>query len=257
MEYDGLEIGEEFATVSVEGARATFATSDDFSRWLFERQRSRGLYEGLATREFLRLVHADSCVLDVGANIGWYALLAASKCRNGRVYAFELDADNCDRLRANVRLNASPNIDLCHMAVGATGGWRSYDAAVSPSPLEHAVLPNCEGPRLVTQVCLDSWCHESGVNPDIVKIDVEGAELDVLAGMQQVMAAVRPIVFVEFHARPEKTRAERYHQLCHGLSKNAYSLVALSKDVSGRPEAVPSLPGSDDLILLAKPMACL
>jgi len=159
--------------------------------------------------------------LDVGAYIGYYTLLFARY--GAQAVAFEPLPANLRVLRHNVTLNRLDNASIVDAAVGAEQGTVSL--AAGPGIDSMASTRRAEGRRhQVRQVDLDSFCSEHGLEPDVVKIDVEGAELEVLRGMQHVLAARRPLLFLEVHtACVAEADVDAAFVALRGLSYRIYS----------------------------------
>jgi FkbM family methyltransferase len=150
----------------------------------------------VATGTIMRMLRPDDVVLEVGANIGYYALLEARLCR--RIYAVEPHPDNFRRLNENVALNGYDNIETFNLAFGATAG--SIPMRCSELSNWHScrdAAPGDDGTIAVTCTRIDDFVAGRPA-PSFVKMDVEGFELEVLKGAEQALAAVR-CVFLELH----------------------------------------------------------
>jgi hypothetical protein len=139
-----------------------------------------GMYEWELHRFFREVLPSAELVFDVGGSVGYDALLFAANCR-GRVISFEPDPAELERLRANVGLNPSMN-DRITVKAQAIGRENGHGA-----------------------ITLDSLSAEVGA-PDFVKIDVDGGELDVLAGGERTLRDGRPDLVVETHSRELEER---------------------------------------------------
>jgi len=135
----------------------------------------------------------------VGANIGYLTYFFCRRVgQYGQVYSFEPDVANFRELSTNVQRN---RIVFCHplqVAVGAA------DGAVSFAPgLNGHIAPESRSLPTCPLVSLDSFVRREGItHVDLVKIDVEGWELDVLEGMRQMLASGhKPIIYVEVHPK--------------------------------------------------------
>lgn len=140
-----------------------------------ELQKELGLWEREAHPIYRRYVKPGCTVFDVGAADGDSALMLGKLAFPGTVVALEPDADLRRRLAQNAALNPDlPSIRIVPVAAGAS-----------------------DGDQIVT---LDTLVT-GGVAPApaFVKIDVDGAEVDVLEGMARLLETVRPVVFVEVH----------------------------------------------------------
>jgi len=173
-----------------------------------------GTYEPEFVRALRKRVRAGDICIDVGGNLGYYCLLMASLVGSrGRVITFEPVAENIAVLRENIGLNQLKNVELVNCALGAQQGTmqliRSEEGSVSatPSVRGYAVA----GARSTVDVpvnTLDAFLEERKICPTLVKIDVEGAELDVLRGAVNCLRDARPTVLVEVHGWDEDSSRE-------------------------------------------------
>jgi FkbM family methyltransferase len=132
-------------------------------------------------------------VWDVGANIGWFSLLAARAVGDaGMVTAFEPSVTNASWLERNGVRNGLQVTVVC-AAVSDTSGWARFDGSTSLGG--HL---SSSGRSVVPTVSLDEWAAEHG-SPAFVKIDVEGAEVAVLKGAKRLLAGDRPVILCEAH----------------------------------------------------------
>jgi FkbM family methyltransferase len=141
-----------------------------------------GLYEREVQIELVALAKPGSVVWDIGAHIGFFSLIAArSVGASGSVHAFEPLEETRVRLAENIAMNRMANVVIHPVAVSNQRGSRTLNRHVYSSmwsliperPDQTGVVVDCE--------TMDGLAERIGI-PDIVKIDVEGAELDVLRG---------------------------------------------------------------------------
>ena len=206
----GRTIRQDVFSVDVAGRTFRFLTTDDFSKFHFfvtdaggEKAREVGL-----TQELCKLLPRAKCFADVGANVGYYSCIAAGVNPAVSVYAFELDGLNVDRMRRNIELNGSKNIEIVHAAVTDAPGEVVYIRPPENNDMPCSTLTIAPqsfdriGAReeRVPAVTLDGFFLSRGAAPDVVKIDVEGAEFHVLRGMTKLIERHRPTIFVELHA---------------------------------------------------------
>lgn len=129
-------------------------------------------------------------VIDVGANIGYFMLLARETIGDsGSIVCFEPDADNINELTLNVERNALNNITISEAAVGSADGEVKLSAGLNSCVSQ-------DGTRTVPVVKLDTALK---VRADMMKIDVEGYEGHVLKGALETMKKCKPVLLLEMH----------------------------------------------------------
>lgn len=155
-----------------------------------------GDYERPVIGFLLEAIRPGDVFFDVGAFNGMYSMLAAR--RGAHVVAFEPDALAQQRVRRNFAANRV-DCELVPCAVGARAGVAHLAAAHAGRLSSHVGDHGEEQVRVIT---LDDFCRERGLWPDVLKMDVEGAELDALAGAPAVLARLRAAA-VEVHGGDE------------------------------------------------------
>jgi FkbM family methyltransferase len=140
---------------------------------------------------------------DIGANIGFFSLLAARLVgAQGRVVAFEADPEVAARLREHVARNEFSWVVTEQQAVWSeptTVCFARTDPATSPDRgLGHVVERPSADTIQVPATSLDEWMRTQAA-PDFLKCDVEGAEVEVFRGAQRLLAEKRPGILCEMH----------------------------------------------------------
>lgn len=163
-----------------------------------------GGYEPETTAFFLKLLESKRCVIDVGANVGYYALLAAAKLEGrGEVHAFEPGEGPYRTLATAARLSGFNSIVCNHAAVSDYDGYISFYMPSNGAWTLGTTEPGFElNDRATTTTVpcrsLASYCAEKGIGRvDLLKIDAEGADLSVLAGFVPLFDASKPDVLCE------------------------------------------------------------
>ena len=153
---------------------------------------------------------SESCgpsdvVYDVGANVGIYALALAGDVPDRRVVAFEPSPQTASHLRANVEVNGlEDQIHVRAQGLGAESGEATFYVSTYPelSGFDRESATRWEATVAdtvsVPVTTLDQVVRE-GPEPDVVKLDVEGAGPDVLAGGRDTLESVSPPLFIEVH----------------------------------------------------------
>ncbi len=162
-----------------------------------------GTFERYEQELLKRLVRPGDVMFDIGANVGFYTLLAARLVgHDGSVVAFEPAARNVGYLRRHLELNSLTNVRVLEAAVGDRVGTAVFQTGPSFSE-GHLVPGDLPGPgqcriRLIT---LDDLLTRSEVPPpQMLKIDVEGAEYAVLRGAVNLLKRARPEILLSTHS---------------------------------------------------------
>lgn len=158
-------------------------------------------YEPEETRVMDLLAHDARVLLDIGANIGWYALRFARRLPQAVVHAFEPIPATHGWLLRNIARNGLQDRVVPH-AVGLSEHSGPTRFFVRPAGGTNASLRNVAQAEDAVPVegrtlTLDDWVAQSGAVPDFIKCDVEGAELLVFRGARATLTEHRPAVFAE------------------------------------------------------------
>ncbi len=177
------------------------------------------------------LARGRHCILDVGANVGLTTLvMAETMAADGQIIAFDASEDACALIRANVALNGRAEQVLVVNALVAEhsgltldfyGDAASGSASIIPGYLAH------HRPLRKVTLALDDFIAHAHIVPELIKIDVEGAELQAIAGLRQTMHTIRPILFVELHAWGDVVITDTVARLLPQLDALDYCLVYL------------------------------
>lgn len=151
---------------------------------------------------FENLLTAESNVLDVGANIGTHAVYFSKKCNKGNVVAIEPQIYIFEILAANILLNGCYNAIPIHAGVSSKPGVAKM---VNFNPfVEHKVnygefkINNNSNKGIDTDIIiLDKYASLNRFN--LIKLDVEGLEVDVLEGATRILKEHKPFLYIEFN----------------------------------------------------------
>ena len=188
------------------------------------------------------LLTPGAVVVDAGANIGVNTVYAAQRVgRGGTVIAVEPAADNLAVLRDNVARNHLTNVTIAPVAAGHRSGERSFylrgDVSAVNSFYQESVYATVTGMVSVRVEPLDTLVKGEA---DLVKIDVEGAELDVLAGMSRLLRSPTIHLIVEWHPLLQEKAGFEADALPKTLLDQGFALVAASH-LKSRPIHRPDL----------------
>jgi FkbM family methyltransferase len=175
----------------------------DFLIWVY------GYYEIHESRMFLSILKPDDVFVDVGANIGYYTILAASRLsETGKIFAFEPVSSTFFRLNRNVQ--SIEFVEPFQMACGDEDGlveiYVSDFKANGQSGSSRILSPLNDNPNLkekVPLIRLDTFFRKKGLTKvDLIKIDTEGYELKVLKGSEEIIRNNKDIkILVEMNEK--------------------------------------------------------
>jgi FkbM family methyltransferase len=198
---------------------------------------STGRNEQWVQTALCELLSPGDVFYDVGANVGFFSLLAARLVGHaGRVVAFEPAFDNVAVLGDNVRRNRAGNILISTQAASRTTGvellWLA-DFAGGHS-LVRSGDANERWASLVETSSLDDFAARGGTAPpDVVKIDVEGAEIAVLEGMSSMLARGGPTLIIEVDGPTSADHDARLAEIAHLLESFRYHMTNLADSYEG------------------------
>ena len=151
----------------------------------------RGIYEPELARALQQVVEPGMTCFDCGANAGYFTLLLSKLTGpTGKVYAFEPVPVNANYLRRHLELNAIQNVTLLEYALADRNGKVNFSGEGAQGRISD------NGNVSVSCRTIDS----AGLPPpDVMKIDVEGAEVALVRGAQRTLQISRPRVFMALH----------------------------------------------------------
>jgi len=186
-------------SVTVAGTEITLAARPKVSLIGLAYYRGLDDFEPTTVALFAALARQARVIIDIGANAGVFALLAARLRPDARILAFEPHPLVAMSLARNVRLSEARGVEVLPTALGASTGYTTLFTTVSD------VLTSLDGTRVpdpveltVPVTTLDAIVRERDVRSiDLIKVDVEGWELPVFQGAAATLARDRPVVIFE------------------------------------------------------------
>jgi FkbM family methyltransferase len=169
------------------------AGSSDHGCWL-------GSYERDKRLMMEKTFRPGDVLYDLGANVGWYTLLG-NVLGATHVYSFEPLPSNIAILRDHLRLNRVENCTVFEAAVGRSEGMARL--AMGPSNSTGHLCQTATAQTIeVSIVTIDGLIRSSGLRPpNVIKCDIEGAELDALQGARHTLEQFGPTILLATHSR--------------------------------------------------------
>lgn len=224
--------------VQIDELDVVYSTDDYRSkRFFFHRRDPDVVHEEPVTRELIRRARTSNCFLEIGAHIGYYSCLIAKMMKGeGVVFAFEMDRENYRILNKNIELNdCTANVSTYNLAVTDKSGEVAYALHPDSSGAGQYVVTDVgdllqDGKSVtVRSVSIDSFLESVDPVPDLVKIDVEGAEGMVLMGMTELMQNDRPTVYIEIHPQKLRNYGWSHSEVVQRLADLGYTVFDIGR----------------------------
>lgn len=198
--------------IDVQGNRMYIDVNDPRPalRYTFQAYGMNLVHEEATTLLFKSVVKPGDVVLDLGANIGYFSLLAARLVgAGGHVYSFEPEPTNYRYLKKNIELNGFGNVTAFQKAISDRDGSTqlficSYDSGHHTINQMDGIKAYARGREYTEQtmdvetVAVDNFVRANAPQVNVIKMDVEGAEALALAGMRETLLANDVRIFLEY-----------------------------------------------------------
>jgi FkbM family methyltransferase len=221
-------------------------------------------YEDTSVWLFYHLAKHSNVIIDAGANIGYFSLIAAKANPGAQVFAFEPMPDIVARFEKNRQLNNLQNISIQSMAVGETDGKIILYTPIAPPGVALAVsakegwLSNTTTSKAKVTT-LDTWCRQNQTGKtSLVKIDCELFEDAVLRGMAAILEKDKPVLLVEI-LFPESTEVgntgkfSNYQEIESLLKKHGYTFYLINSSALVQVDHLIYNPDCRNYLFSAKP----
>jgi len=161
-----------------------------------------GIYEPLAVKHFQNSIKPGDTVLDIGAHIGYYTLMAAKRVgKKGKAYAFEPNQDNCALLTKNLKLNNFKNVVLVNKAVSRSSGKVKFFLSNVSTGMHSLIDIDNKSENIIEieAVSLNDFFGKKIPTVSIIKMDIEGGEYAALDGMDRLLKKNKHMtILIEF-----------------------------------------------------------
>jgi FkbM family methyltransferase len=162
-------------------------------------------FDSVTQEDLKKIVKTGDIIYDVGANIGYLSLLLSRLCGpGGRVLSFEPSPINFRRLQRNVELNREDNITPLKLAASDSEATGFLSEEGSSSSIKSNGSTAGDGCSQIQMIRLDDFVfRDKHLQPNLLKIDIEGHAGHCLGGMKEILRTVRPSLVLELHHEEE------------------------------------------------------
>lgn len=162
-----------------------------------------GTYEFDKQIIFQEFIKPGVVIYDIGANAGFYTLLSAVLTGStGKVFAFEPVPQNIFYIRKHLEINKIANAIVVEKAISDKISKLKFDLSSNPSMGHLSEV----GEISVETISLDEFIKQGNPLPDLIKMDIEGAEFDALTGAKELLRTKKPVIFLATHGDEVKEK---------------------------------------------------
>jgi len=189
--------------------------------------------EVFSTAHFQKIITEDMTIIDIGANIGYYALLESQLASKGHVFAIEPVSGNYNLLIKNIALNNCNNISTYNLAIGNIDGYLDmyiYDkcnwSSFTKIPGEN-ITDTIQVPIVTLDNFIESYLPH---NPHFIRMDVEGFEYEIVMGSQKTLRMAAPLILcIEMH--PHLMSREKVTAIIKIMKDNGFRVNAIFNEM--------------------------
>ncbi len=201
-----------------------------------------GDYEPATRSACLELLEPGMTFVDIGAHVGLFAVPAAIAVGSeGHVFAFEPDPDNRALLERNVARHTLGNVEVHAEAVADAPGSLTLARSRYNTGDHRLVSGAPRGGVTVDVIALSPWLDSCGVAPDVIKMDVQGAEPRVIEGMAGLLESDRPLaMLLEFAPAMLRAAGADPNDFLTQLTSQRFDLELIDERTGRRAQATPA-----------------
>jgi FkbM family methyltransferase len=189
--------------------------------------------EVLSTDHFQKIITENMTIIDIGANIGYYALLESQLASKGHIFAIEPVLGNYTLLKKNIALNHCTNISTYNFAIADADGYKEmyiYDKC------NWSAFTKIPGSTIIDTVRVPIFTLDKFVETHVpqhlhfIRMDVEGFEYEILIGSQKTLQKPGPLIFcIEIH--PHLISKEKVTTIIDLMRDNGFAVNAIFNDM--------------------------
>ncbi len=207
-----------------------------------------GAYEPFFAHEWRKAITPNMTIVDIGANIGYYTIIASAHVKEGRVIAYEPEPVNVSFLKQSIAFNNCTNITLIESGLGDTDESRDLYLD-SDNKGKHTLLPGEQKGAVKIRIPLTTLDHSLDTlgitRVDLIKMDIEGWEVKALRGMRETLRRDHPILFFEYAPNRIRETGEDPLLIFETLRQEGYDFAVINE----KTKCLEPLPRPDKLSL--------
>lgn len=189
-----------------------------------------GEYEASTNRTLAKYIKDTDIVIEAGANLGSETILISRQLKKGHLYSFEPNPYTFDRLKINKTINELTNVDVFDDALGEKDGtihFNIYPKEFCNPGMSSKYMETSNTRKIsVNQKTLDSFVKEQNIaRVDFIKMDIQGAEMDLILGSHETISKYKPTIFTEAFDLYNDTK-----KLFGKLKDYGYSIYFIDED---------------------------
>jgi len=193
---------------------------EDLARFLFSKIMAK--WEPIFTIK----LDEDDTVIDIGANVGYYTLYLSKFLKTGKIISIEADPETCSVLKKNCELNNMKNVIIHNFAISNKSGQITFYKSETHSgenSIYSSGIKNKKSSISIPASTLDKMLKSNYPKIDFIKIDVEGAEFDVLKGGEDTLKITKKIL-IELHEDILKKNKQDSKMIISLLEENGFKI---------------------------------
>ncbi|MGM0442277.1 MAG: FkbM family methyltransferase [Elusimicrobiota bacterium] len=199
--------------IKFNNSEVNYSTSSKLAKkWFFPRYIDGSLHEPPVTQLLIEYLNKESVFFDIGANLGFFTVMAAKICYEGEIHAFEMDRRLVNLIKKSVDLNSKVgkvfinNVAVCDKNNKTVEFYPHQKNNLSTNRILNREDKIKQKNNFCTAktITIDHYCNVEGIKPDIIKIDIEGSETFAVKGMKNIIKEKYPLLIVEIHPKQMK-----------------------------------------------------
>jgi FkbM family methyltransferase len=209
FEYAELLSNIDIVSIEIKDGQVIFTSKEDQIKFITKKPDKRtapfeimnfGDYESQDAKFLYEIIADGDTIFDIGANIGWYSMSFAKKKPSSIIHAFEPLPETFSSLISNININHISNVVCNNFGFSSEAKTLTFYTSAYTSVSNSAIniTDDIFAKEIKCEVItMDSYVSKNNINVDIIKCDVEGAELSVFLGGEKTISKNLPIVFTE------------------------------------------------------------